>query len=82
MEEQVKNGRTKAIGLSNFNTQQMEKIMQACKCQPANLQVEMHAYFQQKELRKFCKEHEITVCAYGVLGSKDRAEKCVECATS
>lgn len=80
MEEQVKSGRAKAIGLSNFNSQQVEKIIQSCKCKPVNLQVEVHAYFQQKELLKFCKQHDITVCAYAPLGSKDRAEKCVECA--
>lgn len=81
MEEQIKNGRTKAIGVSNFNAQQMEKIIQTCHCKPVNLQIEVHAYFQQRELREFCQMHEITVCAYGMLAAKDRADKCVECAT-
>ena len=56
MESQVEAGRTKAIGLSNFNSHQIERIVQTSRIKPANLQVEMHAYFQQKRLRAYCKK--------------------------
>ena len=49
MEDQVNAGRAKAIGLSNFNSQQIEKIVQSAQIKPDNLQVELHAFFQQKK---------------------------------
>jgi diketogulonate reductase-like aldo/keto reductase len=68
MEHEVRSGRTKSVGLSNFNQEQIERILQSCTIPPVNLQVEVNAYFQQKELRAFCKKHNIVVCAYSPLG--------------
>ena len=72
MEAQVDAGRCKAIGLSNFNSVQIERVFAGARIKPANLQVELHAYFQQEPLRNVCKKHGITVCAYGSLGSSGR----------
>nr|SVE75624.1 EOG090X0289 [Daphnia hispanica] len=74
MEAQVDAGRAKSIGLSNFNSEQIDRIVQSSRIKPANLQVELHAYFQQTLLRATCAKHGITVCAYGPLGSKGRIE--------
>uniref|UniRef100_A0A8D8U9F4 Alcohol dehydrogenase [NADP(+)] n=1 Tax=Cacopsylla melanoneura TaxID=428564 RepID=A0A8D8U9F4_9HEMI len=70
MEKQVDAGRTKAIGLSNFNKTQISRVLKEARIPPANLQVELHVYFQQKELQAFCKEHNITMVAYSPLGSQ------------
>ncbi|XP_063831422.1 1,5-anhydro-D-fructose reductase-like [Ostrinia nubilalis] len=69
MEECQKNGLARNLGLSNFNESQIEKIMKAATLKPQVLQVELHAYFQQKDLRKFCAENNIVVTAYAPLGS-------------
>nr|XP_014276893.1 1,5-anhydro-D-fructose reductase [Halyomorpha halys] len=69
MEAQVDAGRAKNIGLSNFNINQIQRILDNCRIPPANLQVELHIYFQQNELVSFCKKNGITVCAYAPLGS-------------
>ncbi|XP_001602440.2 aldo-keto reductase family 1 member A1-B [Nasonia vitripennis] len=69
MERQVKEGRAKSIGLSNFNQSQVLNIYNNAEIKPSNLQVETHAYLQQKQLRKFCKEHNIVMTAYAPLGS-------------
>jgi len=50
MEQQVHEGRTKAIGLSNFNMAQIKRILDNAKLPISNLQIELHLYFQQKEL--------------------------------
>lgn len=50
MEEQVKLGRTKAIGLSNFNETQISKVLSIASLPISNLQIELHVYFQQFEL--------------------------------
>lgn len=69
MEAQVHAGRTKAIGVSNFNVRQIERILKSAKIPPANNQVEMHLYLQQRELREFSKKSGVTICAYSPLGS-------------
>lgn len=53
MEQQVLEGRTKAIGLSNFNIAQIKRILNVAKVPISNLQIELHVYFQQKELVSF-----------------------------
>ena len=42
METQVMAGRAKSIGLSNFNAEQIERIVRSSKIHPANLQVILH----------------------------------------
>jgi diketogulonate reductase-like aldo/keto reductase len=74
MEAQVDAGRTKAIGLSNFNITQIKRVLQAAQIPPANIQVELHVFCQQRELVDFCKEHSILVCAYSPLGSRGTAQ--------
>ncbi|XP_014292196.1 1,5-anhydro-D-fructose reductase [Halyomorpha halys] len=69
MEAQVDAGRTKSIGFSNFNQNQIKRILDSCRIPPANLQVELHIYLQQKELVSFCKQNRITLCGYSPLGS-------------
>lgn len=70
MEEQVDAGRTKTIGISNFNKRQIENILKSNpRIRPANLQVELHVYLQQQDLVHYCLENGITVTAYSPLGS-------------
>jgi len=74
MEEQVDNGRTRSIGISNFKRTQIERIMKVARIQPANQQIELHVYFQRPELLDTCRKHNITVVAYAPLGSPGRKE--------
>ncbi|XP_018572221.1 1,5-anhydro-D-fructose reductase-like [Anoplophora glabripennis] len=69
MEELVSLGLTKSIGVSNFNKDQIQRILDNSEIPPCNLQVEHHAYLQQKDLVRFCKENKIVVTAYSPLGS-------------
>lgn len=50
MEAEVAAGRAKAIGLSNFNIKQISRVLEHAKVPVANVQIEVHAYFQQDEL--------------------------------
>ncbi|XP_073996837.1 aldo-keto reductase family 1 member A1-like isoform X2 [Rhodnius prolixus] len=69
LEEEVKKDRIKSLGLSNFNMRQISTLMECANIPPANLQVEMHLYLQQKELITFCSQHCIGMTAYAPLGS-------------
>nr|AYV89262.1 aldose reductase isoform X2 [Tetranychus evansi] len=72
MEDVHKAGLTKSIGVSNFNSEQIEKILANCSIKPVNNQIEVHPYLTQKELVEFCQKRDITVTAYSPLGSPDR----------
>jgi len=74
MENQVDNGRTRSIGISNFNRNQIERIMKIARIQPANQQIELHAYFQRPGLLETCRKHNITVVAYAPIGSPGRKQ--------
>lgn len=63
-------GRAKTIGLSNFDSiKQIQNILNVADIKPANLQTEIHLYYQQKEIVNFCRENDISVTAYSPLGS-------------
>ncbi|KAF6034596.1 hypothetical protein EB796_007097 [Bugula neritina] len=72
MEDLVDSGKVKSIGISNFNHQQLQEIVDAARIKPANHQIEHHPYLKQDKLLAYCKERDITVTAHGSIGSRDR----------
>lgn len=73
MEEMVKSGKTKSIGVSNFNIEQLQDILNNCDIKPVCNQVEVNPLFQNKELVKFCQQNDIVIVAYAPLGAPDRS---------
>ncbi|XP_043461030.1 aldo-keto reductase family 1 member B1-like [Leptopilina heterotoma] len=63
---------TKNIGISNFNSEQIERLLKNCKVKPVTNQVECHPYLIQRKLADFCKANGIAITAYSPLGSPDR----------
>lgn len=51
MEDAVKTGKVRAIGLSNFDGERLDDILSHASIQPAVMQVELHPYFQQQALK-------------------------------
>ena len=72
MEEAVKAGKVRAIGLSNFEGEPLQEILKICEIKPAVIQVEAHPYYPQNELKDILKEHDIKIQAWYPLGHGDR----------
>lgn len=73
MEKAYKEGKVKAIGLSNFTMEQIQEILDVCEVNPAVLQTEVHPYFQEKELKEFLAKEDIAIQAWYPLGHGDKA---------
>lgn len=59
LEELYKNGRVKAIGISNFLVHHLEEFLPECKIIPAVNQYEFHPELQQPDLLEYCRKHGI-----------------------
>ena len=68
MEELVKKGLVKSIGVANFTTTMLVDLLTYSKIKPATNQVEIHPYNTQSELIDFCKYKNIAITAYSPLG--------------
>ena len=73
MEKAYKEGKVKAIGLSNFTKEQIQEILDICEVKPAVLQTEVHPYFQEQELKEFLAKEDIKIQAWYPLGHGDTA---------
>lgn len=73
MEKAYKEGKVRAIGLSNFNADQIGEIMDICEVKPTLLQTETHPYHQENELKAFLKKNGMAVQAWYPLGHGDKA---------
>jgi methylglyoxal/glyoxal reductase len=67
LEELYKNGRVRAIGVSNFKIHHLEDIIANCEIKPMVNQVEYHPHFNQRELHAFCQKHAIQLEAWSPL---------------
>ena len=72
MEKAYKEGKVRAIGLSNFNQAQLEEILSICEVRPTVLQTELHPYHQEPELKALLKENGIVPQAWYPLGHGDK----------
>lgn len=72
MEGLVAKGLARSIGVSNFNSLQLERILQGCKIKPVTNQVECGPTINQDKLRRYCEERGILLTAYTPLGRMKR----------
>ena len=67
MEEVYREGKIKAIGVSNFQMDRLLDLMMHNEVVPAVNQVENHPFFQQIESAEFMKEHHVQIESWGPL---------------
>lgn len=61
-------GRVRAIGVSNFLAEHLDRLAKETDVVPAVNQIELHPTYQQRELTELCAERSIAVTAYSPLG--------------
>ncbi|KAL6571335.1 hypothetical protein OROHE_002978 [Orobanche hederae] len=69
MEECVKLGLAKSIGVSNFSCKKIQELLSFANIPPAVNQVELNPVWQQKKLVDLCKANGTVVSGYSPLGS-------------
>lgn len=68
LEKLYKEGRIRAIGVSNFKIHQLEDLISGAEVKPMVNQVELHPLLAQPELRNYCKKQGIQIEAWAPLG--------------
>jgi diketogulonate reductase-like aldo/keto reductase len=68
MEKLYSEGKIRAIGVSNFTIEYLERLMDETTIVPAVNQVELHPLLSQEPLRDFCQKNKIAVESYSPLG--------------
>jgi len=74
LEKLHKEGRIRAIGVSNFQIHHLEDLMMDATIKPAVNQVELHPLLIQSELREYCSKHQIQIEAWSPLGQGNLLE--------
>jgi methylglyoxal/glyoxal reductase len=67
MTELLKEGKARAIGVSNYSIEDLKDILKTSDIVPAVNQVEFHPFLYQKELLQFCNKNKIQLESYSPL---------------
>lgn len=73
MEKAYRDGKVRALGLSNFPQDKIAEVIGAAEIKPQLVTVECHPYFAQTELRGFLEPYGIVIEAWYPLGHGDAA---------
>lgn len=68
MEKLMGTGKVRSLGISNFNSEQITKLLGNASIKPVTNQVECTMQLNQKKLTKFCKDLDIVITAYSPMG--------------
>ncbi|MFD1539637.1 aldo/keto reductase [Nonomuraea guangzhouensis] len=68
LEKIYRQGRAKAIGVSNFTVETLTRVIDEAEITPSINQIELHPYFQQRRMREFHEANGILTEAWSPLG--------------
>ena len=72
MEKAYKEGKVKALGVSNFPISWLEELIETAEIKPQMVQVEAHPYYPQTELKKVLAQTGMGLMAWYPLGHGDK----------
>ncbi|HEX7807651.1 MAG TPA: aldo/keto reductase [Thermoanaerobaculia bacterium] len=68
LETLLANGKVRAIGVSNFMPDHLTRLLGEAKVVPAVNQIEVHPYFQQRDVQRLDERHGIVTQAWSPIG--------------
>lgn len=68
LEKLLEDGKVRAIGVSNFMVDHLVRLLDTATIVPAVNQIEVHPYFQQREVQVLAAEHGILTQAWSPIG--------------
>jgi 2,5-diketo-D-gluconate reductase A len=71
LEELKADGRARSIGVSNFQVDHLQRVIDECDVVPAVNQIELHPYFQNREVSSFGHQHGIATEAWSPIAQGD-----------
>lgn len=71
MEKAYKEGKVRALGLSNFPQEKIAEVIDHAEIKPQLVTVECHPYFAQSDLREYLSQYGIVIEAWYPLGHGD-----------
>lgn len=75
LEASCKQGQTKALGVSNFNSEHLMEILTQCEVPPLVNQIEFHIFNQGWDLYNFSMHYNVATVGYCVMGTKEKIPK-------
>ncbi|WP_329740203.1 aldo/keto reductase [Enorma massiliensis] len=72
MEKAYKEGKVRALGLSNFPQEKIAEVIDHAEIKPQIVTVECHPYFAQSDLREYLSQYGIVIEAWYPLGHGDK----------
>lgn len=69
MEEFYESGKTRAIGISNFNVKDINALLETCRIRPMVNQIKLHIGHRQEEITEHCRKNDILVEGYSPLAT-------------
>lgn len=73
LERAYKEGKIKAIGISNFHDEKLEHLLAECEIKPHVIQLEEHPYFSNTKTLNMLKPYGVKLMAWYPLGHGDKA---------
>lgn len=70
MEEMQKKGKIRSLGVSNFYIQDLEELVKLATVPVSTVQNWFDPFHQDRQVRKFCQEHNIRYIGYSTLGTQ------------
>lgn len=72
MEKAVATGKVKSIGISNFESERLEELLDTAIIKPSVLQVECHPYYQQTQLKERIAKYGTVIESWYPIGHGDK----------
>ncbi|MFC6322635.1 aldo/keto reductase [Companilactobacillus baiquanensis] len=74
LEDAYQAGKVRAIGLSNFNSKQIDKLLANSHVKPVIDQIETHLFWQQEKMHPYLMDHDIVHESWAPLGENFGSE--------